>query len=236
MKLLLLSLLAATFPGWAAAQPATPAAGTNPMAALAGLLQAFQGTNTQDNDTAPGGADAMATAAQFMQAFQGGTNNPLAVVGGQPAVDFRELRALLPEKLAGLPRTKAGGKKTGAFGANVSEATGEYGTPDGAQIEIKITDLGAMGPFGAMAGFGWMATEVDSESDDGYERTAQFKGRKGLEKYQTAAKSGSVNLMTGGRFTIEIEGHNIEPAQLQAAAEALDFDALDRLAKRPQVE
>lgn len=236
MKPLFLALLLAALPGMAVAQNPTPPAGTNPLAALAGMLQAFQGTNDPDTGAPPAEADAMAAAAQFMQAFQGGTNNPLAAMGGQPAVDFRELRALLPEELAGLRRTKARGQKTGAFGANISEATGEYGESGGLRLEVKITDLGAMGPFGAMAGFGWMATEIDSEGDDGYERTAQFQSRKGLEKYNTAAKSGSVKLMTGGRFMIDIEGSDIEPARLKAAAEGLDLDALDRLATRPQVE
>ena len=236
MKTLFLTLLLAALPGMVAAQSPTPAAGTNPMAALAGMLQAFQGTNDPNTGASPAEGDAMAAVAQFMQAFQGGTNNPLAAMGGQPAVDFRELRALLPEELAGLRRTNARGQKTGAFGANISEATGEYGESGGPRLEVKITDLGAMGPFGAMAGFGWMATEIDREGDDGYERTAQFQGRKGLEKYNTAAKSGSVNVMAGSRFMIDIQGNNIEPAQLKAAAEGLDLDALDRVAKRPQIE
>lgn len=236
MKSLFLTLLLAALPGLVAAQSPTPAAGTNPLSALAGMLQAFQGTNDPKTGAPPAEGDAMAAVAQFMQAFQGGTNHPLAALGGQPAVDFRELRALLPAELAGLRRTNTRGQKTGAFGAHLSEATGEYGESGGPRLEVKITDLGAMGPFGAMAGFGWMAAEIDREGDDGYERTTQFQGRKGLEKYHTAAKSGSVNLMAGSRFRIEIEGSNIEPAQLKATAEGLDLDALDRLAKRPQVE
>jgi hypothetical protein len=33
----------------------------------------------------------------------------------------------------------------------------------------------------------------------------------------------------------EVKGDNIDPAQLRAAAEAIDFDALERLANRPHV-
>ena len=87
-----------------------------------------------------------------------------------------------------------------------------------------------------MAGFGWTATEVDSEGDQGYERTTEYKGRKGLEKYRTADRSGSASVMAGGRFMVEIKGDNIEPAQLRSAAESIDYDALERLANRPQIE
>ena len=206
------------------------------MAVLAGMMKAFQGATNSD-DGAPSGQQAMAAAAaQVMQAFQGGTNNPLAAMGGKPAVDFRELRALMPEQLAGLRRTNSRGQKNGALGLNVSEATGEYGEGDGPRLEVKIVDLAAMGPLGAMAGLGWATSEVDSEGDQGYERTATFNGFKALEKYRTAGKSGSVDLMVANRFKVQIEGTNIEPAQLKAAAESLDLSTLDRIAKRPHVE
>ena len=178
----------------------------------------------------------MGAAAQFMQALQGGTNNPLAAMGGKRAVDFRELRDLLPAELAGLPRKSAGGEKTGAFGVNITTATGRYGADEGPRLEVTITDLGAMGPAAAMASFGWTTTEVDRESNEGYERTMQYKGRKGLEQYTTADRSGSAKVMTGGRFMVEITGYDIEPAQLKTAAESFDFDALDRLGNRPEVE
>lgn len=228
----LLLVLTATVP---AQDPAPPSGGTNPMAALAGLLQAFQGTN--EGDAASGEAGGMmAAAAHFLSALQGGTNSPLAAIGGKTAVDFRELRNLLPGELAGLNRTNANGRKTGAFGVNVSEVTGEYGEGQGPRLEVKITDLGAMGPAAAMASVGWSATEVDSEGDQGYQRTTQYQGRRGIEEYRTAEKSGSAKMMVGSRFMVEINGTNIEPAQLKAAAEGIDFGALERLGNRPQIE
>ncbi len=236
MKTLLLFLLLAAWTVRAAGQPTNPPAGSNPMAALAGMIQAFGG-NTNDAGAAPGeGGDMMAAAAQFMNALQGGTNNPFAAMGGKPAIDFRELRTFLPEEVAGLRRVDARGRKTGAFGFNVSEATGEYGEAGGPHLEVKITDLGAMGPAAAMANLGWTATEVDSEGDGGYERTTTYRGRKGIEEYRTIDKSGSAKVMVGGRFLVEVSGDTLEPAQLKAAIESVDLDALERLGNRPQIE
>jgi hypothetical protein len=223
-------------PALAPAQNPTPTPAPNPMAALAGMIQAFQGTNA-DETAAPGqDAGMMAAAAQFMNVLQGGTNNPFAAMGGKTAVDFRELRALLPAEISGLRRTNASGRKTGAFGVNVAEATGEYGEGEGPRLEVKITDLGAMGPAAGMANFGWMATEVDSEGDQGYERTTEFQGRKGLEEYRTIDKSGSAKVMVGGRFMVEVSGRNIEPAQLKTAVGSIDLGALERVGNRPQIE
>ncbi|MSO21892.1 MAG: hypothetical protein EXQ58_01280 [Acidobacteria bacterium] len=41
-------------------------------------------------------------------------------------VDFRELKALLPEALPGMRRTQAEGEKAAAMGLNISKAEGEY--------------------------------------------------------------------------------------------------------------
>jgi len=225
MKLLPLVLIV---PSLATAQTGTnPPA--DPLAALAGMLQALPQSqdSTDPGETGP--------AAQFLQALQGG-ENPLGALGGQPPVNFRELRELLPAELAGLKRTEIGGQKTGMLGANISEAEAKYGEPGGPAIDVKITDLAAMGAFGAMAGFGWSAGEIDRESDRGYERTTEFKGHKGLEKYDSTARRGSASVMVANRFMIGIETRDVDPAQLRTAAEALDYDALDRLAKRPVIE
>jgi hypothetical protein len=230
MKMSFLALLLGAWPVWVGAQGTNPAPQPDPMAALAGMIKAFQGTSSPDNSDPGGTPDPLAAAAQLLQALQGGTNNPLAAIGARPAVDFRELRALLPAEAAGLRRTAARGKKTGAFGAGVSEATGDYGEAGTPQLVMQITDLAAMGHFG------WISAEIDSEGDDGYERTTQYEGRRGVEKYRTIDRTGSAKVMVAGRFMVEIKGDNIDPAQLRAAAEAIDFDALERLANRPPVE
>ena len=208
------------------------------MSALAGMLQNLKGgtTNPGAIQLPADQGQAMAAATDMLKAFTGATNNPMAALGGKPAVDFRELKALLPEDIAGLRRTNAQGKKTSAFGAEVAEARGEYGEAGGAHMNVKITDLAAMGPFGALAGMTWTVAEVESEGDDGYEKTTTYAGFKGLEKYTQASKSGSAKVVVGNRFIVEIDGRGVEPASLKAAAESLNLQALDAMSKRPQIK
>ena len=180
--------------------------------------------------------DAMAAFSKMLQSFTDDTNNPLAALGAQKPVGAGELKAMLPAETDGLRRTNARGEKTGAFGANVVTATGEYGDGEGPRVQIKITDLAAMGPFGALAGFGWMQSEVESEGDHGYERTSTQGGFKTLEKYTNATRSGTITVVIGNRFIVEVEGRDIDPTRLQACARAFDFSALDTLAKKPATE
>lgn len=209
-----------------------PSATRIPSPAMNGLGITL-GTNAIPDEMQQG----MAAAAQFLQAMQNGsTNNPLAAVGGKPAVDFRQLKALLPDSVAGMPRINARGEKSGAFGVQISTAEARYGSPEGSHIDVKIADLGAMGQLGAVAQFGWMASDIDREDDEGYERTVNYRGNKGLEKFSPATKAGSLKLMSGGRFMIAIEGEQIEAAQLKAAVDALDFNSLTNLANYPEAK
>lgn len=204
-------------------------------AAMAVLALSASGQTTS-HPADPDFKQAAAVISELVRSFQGGMSNPLAAIGAKPAVDFRQLKAFLPEELAGLRRTNARGEKSGAFGAAVSSATGDYGSPDGPRLALKITDLGATGPFGALAGLGWMTSEVDSEGDHGYERTTIYGQHKGLEKYRTATKSGSVEVVVAGRFLIRIDGTAVEPLQLQTAAASLDLGTLEQIAREAPEE
>lgn len=184
---------------------------------------------------ADGGSGGMeAAVAGLLQAMQGGgTNNPLARVGGRPVVDFREIQALLPAEVGGLRRTGARGEKAGFMGVNVAIAEGEYGDPQGPRFEVKISDLGGMGVLGTLAGMGWMAGEIDAAGDRGYERTVDYQGHKGHEKYDKATRSGTAMAVVANRFLVEIEGHDIEAEQLRGAMGGVNIGALGRLADAP---
>jgi hypothetical protein len=172
-----------------------------------------------------------AAVAGLLQAFQGGNpGNPLAKLGGGPVVDFRELKALLPGEMSGLRRSGARGEKSGFMGAEVSVAEGDYGAPDGPRFKVKITDLGGIGALGRLAGMAWMGLEVDSEGDHGYERTGMFQGHKGHEKYDKIARTGSSTVTVRDRFLVEIAGSDVEPAQMKAAMDAMILPDLEKLA------
>lgn len=143
------------------------------------------------------------------------------------AVDFRQLKALLPAKVGTMARTNAKGEKNTAMGITVAVAEGQYSEKD-SSAEVKITDMGGMGGIGALAQFG-MSMDVDNESDTGYEKTYAYKGLKVHEKYDTENKSGELQVMVGGRFMVEIHVNEAKADLMKQALDAIDLDKLAKL-------
>lgn len=144
-------------------------------------------------------------------------------------VDFRELKKLLPEKLAGMKRTNASGEKNSAFGIKISQAEADYDAGNGGTIHVEITDMGTMKGLARMARFGWVMADVDRESDDGYERTITYRGHKGHEEYQTDSKEGTIQLLVADRFSVEVHGSDVDMKMIKKALDKLDINKLERM-------
>jgi hypothetical protein len=145
-------------------------------------------------------------------------------------VNFRELKALLPEALDGFKRTSASGEKNNAFGINVSQAEGEYETEDNSSsISITIVDMGSMSGWAGLAAFGWTMGEIDKETDDGYERTIEYKGCKGYEEYNTESNYGKKEIMVAKRFMVTVDGNNVSMNAINDALDEIDIDELEKM-------
>ncbi len=133
-------------------------------------------------------------------------------------VDFRELKALLPAELPGLKRAAASGEKTSAMGMTVSFAEGRYENDQGASVTVKISDNGGIGGLMAFAQSAWAMSEIDRETDTGFERTTKYGEYKAHEEYDNEGRQGSIDILVGGRFIVEIRGSDAPWVSLQAAA------------------
>jgi len=140
-------------------------------------------------------------------------------------IDFRVLKALLPEQLIGMERVAHAGEKAGAMGFVVSNAEAEYEDGD-RRLEVKIVDTGGiMGLTMGMAA--WATVEVDRENQDGFERTTTIDGHKAFESYNSNNRSGELNLLVSDRIVVTLEGRNLESDALRSALEQLDLDSLE---------
>lgn len=146
---------------------------------------------------------------------------------GEP-VDFRELKALLPDEVAGLRRTDAKGEKAGMGGFNISAAEARYGDGSDRSIEIKITDMGGTG-MGMAAMAAWSMVEMDQETEDGHEKSGKLDGRPFHEKYNREARSGEFALVVGQRFLVEANGDKVEPGTLKSAATGVNLAKLESM-------
>ena len=222
----------------AAAARAMGGAGGMPNAAAIAAAQAAATRAMGGAGGAPNAAAMAAAQAAAMRAMgSGGAVTSMgaalgtATSGGKKieTVDFRELKALLPASLAGMKRTNATGQKSTAMGMQISSAEGSYSSDDGKSVTLKIGDIGSMTGLAGMAAYAWASTEVDSESDNGYEKTTRFKGFKAMEKYNKQSRSGELSVLVGGRFVVEADGSNIDMDSLKSALGNIDLRKLDQM-------
>lgn len=148
---------------------------------------------------------------------------------GVESVPFRELKALLPESLEGFERVDAGGQTTGAMGLQVSTAHARFEGSDGARLDLKITDVGSMKAFAALAGTGWMGVQIDKEDSDGYEKTLEFEGHPAFETYRRSGERGELKLIVAERFMVEVDGRRAKMDAVREAARAVDLAGLVKM-------
>jgi len=145
-------------------------------------------------------------------------------------VDFRELKALLPENLGDLKRTNAEGEKSGAMGFTISKAEADYNNEDYSQrIDIEITDMTGASGFAGLAAWGWAMADIDKETASGYEKTTKYKGHKAFEKYNNEYKDGSIEVLVSGRFMVSVNGNNVPMTAIMSAIDQIDVGKLEAM-------
>ena len=139
-------------------------------------------------------------------------------------VDTEKLKALLPDSLAGLPRTEIStGGATGMGGATAVYESGDK------RLEVSIADLGAMGALGGMAGA--FSANSSRETSDGYERTHMVDGRMTVEKVSRGGKTASYGALVANRFMLNVDGRNVTPDEAKAAFNAIGVARVEAAAK-----
>lgn len=158
-----------------------------------------------------------------MGAALGATNGGKKV----DVVEYKVLKDMLPESIGNMRRTNATGEKTAAMGMEISNAEGRYENDQNGGITVKLTDIGSMTGLAGMAAYAWAATNVERESDNGYEKTGTFNGFKSHERWEKSSSSGEISVLVGGRFVAEVSGYNTSMDALKDAMNKIDLKKLD---------
>lgn len=143
------------------------------------------------------------------------------------SVPAATLKAFLPTELPGMKRTNATGERTQSMGIDMSSAEGEYSAADGsdADVRIKLMDTGNMSESMRM-GMIWLTAEYSRETDTGYEKTTTINGCKGMEKYDTQNKEGSIQILVADRFIVDVQGYNTTMEAIKKAVDQIDLKKL----------
>ncbi len=126
-----------------------------------------------------------------------------AVVGGEKGVEALptdQIKAFLPETLAGLPRTSASAERNDAMGFQVSEAEADYSDGAGRNLQLEINDTGGAQGFVALAA--WASVEQEREWQGGYERTTARTAAWSTSAGTANNGTGEYGMIVGQRFSV----------------------------------
>lgn len=142
-------------------------------------------------------------------------------------VDQNLLKALLPDAVSNLKRSKLEAEKTGMGNIKVSTANAGYADDQGHTVDITITDTGGAGMFAGLAA--WSMIESEKENDDGYEKMGKVDGRPVHEKFNKKSKDGEYSVVIASRFIIDAHGRQVDMDTLKQAVAAIGPDKLEAL-------
>jgi len=140
-------------------------------------------------------------------------------------MNFRDLKAILPDKLLGMDRTKHTGEKTGAMGFTISQAEAKY-QEDDKSIDVTVLDAGQMG-IAKLGMVAWANVSIDREGDFGYERTTEIDGHKAFEKWDADSGVGELTFFYDDRFIISLKGKKLGEDDLRKALNRIDYEDLE---------
>ena len=141
-------------------------------------------------------------------------------------IDFRKLKELLPEEIAGFKRTEASGEKTGAMGFTISTAESKYKGNGNSSVKLEIFDTGGVAGVATMSLAAWTMADIDKETENGYEKTTKLEGHKAFEKYDNINKSGELNVLVADRYVVNVNGNNVTVDKLKSILGDLDLEKL----------
>lgn len=158
-------------------------------------------------------------------------------LGGEESVDYRALEEILPNEVAGLDRVEREGGRTQVMGMSFSAVSVKYAYAD-QSIEIDLADLGSLTSLVALGATEWLETDINRESDRGFERTREYRQRGNT--YPSYEKVDGdhceIQICVADRFIISIEGKRVSMDLCEEARDEIDFRELERIKKKAEAK
>jgi hypothetical protein len=193
-----------------------------PMGRLEALGRKLEESGAKMEQALKSGDSAAGTAA----AFEGLG----AILGGGArveAVSIDQLRPLVPDQFAGLPRQTSNAERNGMAGIMISKAEATYGDGAGHSATLEITDSG--GATGLLGLASWAALQGERENDQMSERTERVGNRIVHQRVSRTGGGHEYNVVVGDRFIVSAKGNGIDFDTLRTAVAGLELQKLEAM-------
>ena len=131
-----------------------------------------------------------------------------------------QLKALLPEEIAGIKRSSFNANTTMGF----AMAEADYEKDDNTELKMMIYDCAGEAGSGIFGMSYWTKMNMQQESDDGYVKTVSFNGDKAVETYQKGSNESTLTYVVAERLLVTLTGHNMSADDLKSVGENLKLN------------
>jgi hypothetical protein len=141
-------------------------------------------------------------------------------------VPASKLLPLLPEAPAGWTADKPDGSTTDAGGVKITNVHRDYqkgSAADAPSTTINILDSFANQEYITAATAAW---NLSAETPEGYSKSLTIDGQPGFETFENDGKHGTLWLLVGKRFFLEIETKGQDAKDLQDWLKRIDLKKL----------
>ncbi len=160
-----------------------------------------------------------------MQAAMEGLGAALGGGKRYEPVDPAQLKAMVPESLAGLRRNSVASEKGGMAGLQMSQADASFTDGAGKHVDLRIQDTG--GAAGLMGLAAWANVQGEKETDSRIERTTREGGRMVHEEISKKGGPNELTVVVGERFIVTARGDGVPIETLRSAVGSLDLAGLE---------
>lgn len=151
-----------------------------------------------------------------------------ALGAGGGVIAAQSLKAALPDKLGGLPRTGLEVQDGAALGLPTSQASAQYGSDD-KQVRLEIVDLGGLGQMAALA---MGMAQGEKEDTTSAEKTWQEGGRTLHQRYEKDGSHAEFKTVLKNGLVVSVEADQLGVKDLRGFLSQVDLNALEGLQRK----
>ncbi len=160
-----------------------------------------------------------------MAAAMGALGTVMSGGKGVEPVQLDALKPLLPETVAGLPRTSSRADRSGVAGLMSAKVANTYSDNAGRRIELEVMDTGGAAGLIALAGLAMGESETDSR----IERTRREGDRLVREEISKRGGTNSYTVVLKDRFVVSGKGSGVDIDTVKSAVASLDLGKVESL-------
>ena len=131
-----------------------------------------------------------------------------------------QLKTMLPEEIVGMKRSSFNANT--AMGFAVAEASYKDSSTE-KQINLSIFDCAGEAGAGIYSLSYWTRMNMQSETDNGYQKTIDFNGQKAVESYEKGSDTYELTYVASDRLLVTIKGEKTGLDAVKQVAQSLNL-------------